>query len=387
MSTKLSALLTIAITLCLGASSSSATTWTVEKDGTGDFTVIQDAIDAAESGDSILIGPGRFEELRVHTGLLNGVDDAAIMWVKTPGLTIIGSGSESTIIGPATYVGEFEGEKTASLVVDAGATCEVRDLGFENTRFEVNLFARTLMEDCRFVRYAFWADHSLFVGFCSGVVIRRVEMVDSGGINTLPGASNLLIEDCAIEDDSDWTYAIQISNGTPNVTVRNCTIIGGSSGIQYSGTGVVENCTLSGQVYTGLQVVGGGHMVARRCIVGTTTRSGLWVSSGRLELYDSVLEGGTRETIASTGEVFVRNSHILNAGGWTVTGRTQQPGEFIDLRHNWWGTSDPAQIEAWIDDKYGTVLWDPINDAPIPTESSSISGLKARYRAVKGSGN
>jgi len=37
-------------------------TWHVEKDGSGDFTVIQDAVDAAASGDTILIGPGRYEE-------------------------------------------------------------------------------------------------------------------------------------------------------------------------------------------------------------------------------------------------------------------------------------------------------------------------------------
>ena len=36
-----------------------ARTWRVEKDGSGDFTVIQDAVDAAAAGDTIRIGPGR----------------------------------------------------------------------------------------------------------------------------------------------------------------------------------------------------------------------------------------------------------------------------------------------------------------------------------------
>ena len=358
---------------------SEAATWTVEKDGSGDFTIIQDALDAAAPGDLVLIGPGRFDTMRSWSLLLNGAGSAGVMWVTTPGLTIVGAGPESTIVGPSSYVGLFDNEDTTSLVVDAGANCEVRGIWFENTRYEVNFYAPTLMEDCKISRGPFRMDHSLFVGFCSGVVIRRVELVNSGGITTLPGASDLLIEDCVIEDESDWTYGIQLSNGPPNVTVRNCTITGGAAGIQYSGTGLVEDCVMQGQRGTGLEVVGGGHMVARRCHIGVT-RSSLWVSIGRLELYDSVLEGGTRETVASGAEVYIRNSHILNAGGLTVLGRTQVAGEFIDVRNNWWGTPDPNQIEAWIDDKYGTVLWEPYNDMPIPTESSSISGLKGRFR-------
>ena len=361
------------------SSPSEAATWRVEKDGSGDFTVIQDALDAAAPGDSVLIGPGRFDTMRTRNLLLNGVRSAGIMWVTTPGLTIVGSGSESTIVGPSTYVGEFDTENTTSLTVDGGANCEIRGIWFENTRFEVNFYAPTIMEDCKITRGLFRTDSSLFVGFCAGVVIRRVELVNTGGINTLPGASDLLIEECTIEDESDWTYGIQLSNSPPNVTVRNCTITGGGGGIQYSGTGVVEDCVLQGQRGTGLEAVGGGHMVARRCHIGVT-RSPLWVSIGRLELYDSVLEGGTRETIYSTAEIYVRNSHILNAGGWSVYGRTSVAGEFIDVRNNWWGSPDPTQIAAWIDDRYGTVLWEPYNDMAIPTESSSISGLKGRFR-------
>ncbi|MBE0568033.1 MAG: hypothetical protein IH621_18915 [Krumholzibacteria bacterium] len=43
-----------------------ARTWRVEKDGSGDYTVIQDALDAAASGDTIQIGPGRFEDFRIY---------------------------------------------------------------------------------------------------------------------------------------------------------------------------------------------------------------------------------------------------------------------------------------------------------------------------------
>ncbi|MBK7670012.1 MAG: hypothetical protein IPJ24_01300 [bacterium] len=46
----------IAVVLHAG-STATAGTLTVRRDGTGDFTVIQDAVNAAASGDTIRIGP------------------------------------------------------------------------------------------------------------------------------------------------------------------------------------------------------------------------------------------------------------------------------------------------------------------------------------------
>jgi len=34
--------------------------WRVEKDGSGDFAVIQNAVDAAAPGDTVVVGPGRY---------------------------------------------------------------------------------------------------------------------------------------------------------------------------------------------------------------------------------------------------------------------------------------------------------------------------------------
>ena len=87
----------IVLGLALATSAYSAT-WYVEKDGSGDFEVIQDAVDVAAPGDVIMVGPGRYEEFQVY---FDGNSDWHIyVLVETDDLTIIGSGPESTIIGP-----------------------------------------------------------------------------------------------------------------------------------------------------------------------------------------------------------------------------------------------------------------------------------------------
>ncbi len=66
-------LVLLVVFVALGvAQASEARTWHVEKDGTGDFSVIYEAEDAAAAGDTILIGPGRFEEYRRESDYLWG---------------------------------------------------------------------------------------------------------------------------------------------------------------------------------------------------------------------------------------------------------------------------------------------------------------------------
>nr|MBP7496211.1 hypothetical protein [Bacteroidales bacterium] len=49
-------------------STTAQTTWNVKQDGSGDFTTIQAAINAAAAGDIIMIGPGLYDEESMLTG-------------------------------------------------------------------------------------------------------------------------------------------------------------------------------------------------------------------------------------------------------------------------------------------------------------------------------
>ncbi len=142
--------------------------------------------------------------------------------------------------------------------------------------------------------------------------------------------------------------------------------------------GYVEDCDFRDISFDDIDV-GWGSVVVRRCYLGPA-RFALAASIGLVQVYDSVLAGGSQNTIATTTSLIIRNSHILNGGPPTVNAQVSAPGETVDLRENWWGTIDLATIESWILDPYDRVTYEPILDGPVPVESSSLGELKASFR-------
>ncbi len=99
-------------------------TWQVAQDGSGDFTVIQEAVNAASSGDVIHIGPGRYIDYTIFDW------GNVYVWLDgTKSLTFVGAGAEATIIGPDVY---------ASGWTDYGVACDNGDvtIRIENLRIE-----------------------------------------------------------------------------------------------------------------------------------------------------------------------------------------------------------------------------------------------------------
>ena len=82
-------------------------TITVRKDGTGNFTVIQQALDVAAAGDTVLIGPGEFLEHSTVRLPGSSVDIESYANVTVDNLTIIGAGADQTLVGPAVYSGVY----------------------------------------------------------------------------------------------------------------------------------------------------------------------------------------------------------------------------------------------------------------------------------------
>jgi len=95
------AVIILLMALCFTAASQAAT-WRVERDGSGDFTTIQPALDGAAAGDTILIGPGFYTECMMVTLPGWSWPIEVYAYVRRDDLTIIGESPETVIIGPET---------------------------------------------------------------------------------------------------------------------------------------------------------------------------------------------------------------------------------------------------------------------------------------------
>ena len=136
--------------LCFGfifwGSSADGAVLYVEKDGSGDFTVIQAAVDAASDGDIIMIGAGRFDDYETvpNWGDLR-------VWVRDgKSLTFQGAGPEETIIGPSEWPGDYQGWGIVSS--RDMMTIQIKGIRFENLdvlAVELNS-NNAVVENCKF---------------------------------------------------------------------------------------------------------------------------------------------------------------------------------------------------------------------------------------------
>jgi len=374
--TALRALAGIVVALSLGFSVK-AETWTVEKDGSGDFTVIQDALDAAAPGDSVLVGPGRFEEFRPGESVVDGFDFQSIAWITTTDLTILGSGPELTTIGPDSLVEEVDGLLPGGIYIDGGAEVVVSGFHVENILFPVTIRNPSKLSRCSV--YNPTRSVSIAVLAADGVEIRDCEIRAGHGIFTGSQANQLIVENCSFTGVPINDFGIVIGNGSTEAAIRGCTFDDFDVSVQFSlsGTGTVENCHFI-RPRIGAIDLSSGAAVLRGCTIDPGARFPLSVNFGLLEVYDTVIGGGTSATILAWGDMLVRGSHILYGGILSVDSRGAVT-RTVDLAGNWWGTSDPATIASWISDQNGNVIYEPFLLGPVPTQVESLGSLKALF--------
>ena len=151
----------IGILGCLLFSSVEGAVLRVEKDGTGDYTVIQDAVDAAEDGDTVLIGPGRYTEVHDFEYYYGRITQVCITLEKS--LSIIGAGRGVTVIEPVdaaktqsdpggiasrssdldVFLSDFTIENTPGHAIlydmDSGGRVEITRVGISNCFSGINV--------------------------------------------------------------------------------------------------------------------------------------------------------------------------------------------------------------------------------------------------------
>lgn len=365
---------------CLGA------TWRVAKDGSGQFTTIQAAVNAASSGDVILLAPGRYEE--THVVEFPGGPVELIAMITQARLIIRGEDRNSVILGPATLPA---GTEARGLVARIGASMTVEDLSIENlcTAIQANgdrvVVRNCEIRDCTDIgvdSHALYATQVLQSTFRD---VAFIGVIVFGGLNSV----GVEIRDCTFISTDTGGAAIDLQ--TRGNVVQGCTFLGTGSLLQFSfgATGVISNCYFEDVGNSSVGIIGGSSVEIRDCVMAGNSAYNLFVAQGsHVSGTGNLLTGGWLATVLFSFESTMNfhGNHILNGGGWSVfTSGGDNPADVLDLSNNYWGTTDPNQIATWIRDGNdltavkGTVQFEPFYGVPIGAETTTFSDLKRRF--------
>lgn len=373
--------------LAVGAGRAAATTWRVELDGSGDFTDIQPAVDGAAAGDTILVGPGRFDTLRPAPGKADLPQ--AIVVVGQADLTIIGAGRDQTLIGPENWYAPVGAWPTG-----------IRGIGDQVLRL------RSLTVE-HLPRAVDWAAGSVDLGDC---------LLRGGGFGfygLISGAAQGVVQDCAFETTEEDGFAVWLEQSTSftiadsrfdgigvgvavagaaqGVSIAGCAFTGSFAAITFGdgASGSVSDCTVAGPAVMSLSVSGGAHVTVDGLSVdggdnGITAGSGAVVT-----VHASAIEHTLVAGVGITGDavVTVHGSHLLPNTGFAVSSFLY-PGApvVLDFTGNFWGTTDVAAIAALIHDGvddaaiHCAVDFAGASASPLGETPTSWGDLKASFR-------
>ena len=376
----------LTVLIAFGASNNAiGSTWFVEKDGSGDFTIIQEAVDAAAAGDTIRIGPGRFSEFEEVDA--PGWTEPAAVWINEDGLVLIGSGSGETRIGPESYYGPVGVVPKVICCIDE-FRCILQDLTIENCRDGIYWGAGGLeLHNCEIINCEF----GLFAFANGGIEISNSTFNSERGasysIVTYSPTNNVSISDCRFSGSG---LGASFSGSTGVVLSDNVFECAGANIMFYGTLGRVEHCTTDEDVAQGIVVGNNSEVELVDCeFHGWYTP--LTVHSGSLlDATQCLFSGGIDYPtiyIYSTSQVTINSCDILNGGNYSVK-LAYFLDQFIehDMTGNYWGTTDPDSIAAMIWDSnddpeiHSTVLFEPFAGEPVPTEETSFGSIKAMFR-------
>jgi len=378
------------LVLCL-ANVALAASWRVELDGSGDFTEIQPAVDAAAPGDTVLIGPGRFDTF--HECVAPGWTEETVVSLLKDDLVLIGSGQEVTIIGPETYYGGF-GKDPKGICSFDGYSGWVQDLTIENVEEAIYWWTGHLEVE----RCTMRADSPWFAGIFgtfSSASIR--ECLIEAQITNLDAASAILLATGSTDVEVLSTkftgggYGIRASNQSSGIRIEDCEFDGSVLGISFdtNSSGEVRHCVFANPTGAALAATNLCHIVCASLHATGGDRGVIVAGSSVIEGTNLIIEGTTGAAIQlhSAGVVDIHNSHILPATGLAVecVEYLSDP-RIVDLTDNFWGTADADSINALIVDgsdnpnSHYTVLFEPFATGPVPTEKKSIGSVKSMFR-------
>lgn len=385
-------LLATLLVLVLTPELAAAATITVRKDGTGDYMVLQQALDVAASGDTVLVGPGEYTESSIVRLNGNGFDVEVFGRVRTTTMTIIGSGMGVTIIGPVAYSGSAGQLTPKCIAKDAvGGWLRISDLTLRNCYEGMYVDGVLYADRCEIMdNYVgiVWFN----VGSGGRVKDTMISATAPPGIGSalsfghLSQGSDITIENCHL----GWPSTVR---GVQNLVMRDCNFNGLSL---YSGADVYMERCIGMLPYGGVGMVFGGGSYCE--IRDSELRSAVSASpividldgpGGRFVVENCLIEGGSTSTVylgSGAGPCEIHNCDLVKGSGPMVECAFSTAQVTHDLSNNWWGTTSETEIQAWIYDRAdnpgrgGLVNYSPFAGQSVPIEATSWGELKALFR-------
>lgn len=373
--------------LLLVASSAMAATITVRKDGTGNYSVIQQALDAAANGDTILIGPGEYTDYKMVRLPGWSQDVRTYGYVMAASLVIIGAGANAAIIGPVSYVFDSSGGPQGLTLTRNAHNLEISDVGIRNCYSGLFIWGALKMDRCDLQNNYFGVRWSV-VG--AGSTIRDCSFSGTDpyppcGIRTTGMGTGVLVENCDFANAYPY-----VSNS--DISFRGCRFAGSVIGLEVADGAHCQiwDCDIF-DVGIGLKTFAPGSTceIHNSRIQGTS-------SALTIDQRTSAIVDGASLTGGSNSVVLARDSDALTIHGCDFhkgTGpviRSSRPSAWgavtYDLTNNYWGTADEAEIQSWIIDHNddpsiaATVLYSPFAGQSVPAESTSWGSLKSMFR-------
>jgi hypothetical protein len=365
-----------------------ATTWQVARDGSGDFTVIQDAVDVASSGDTIEIGPGRYDEFQtIWEGGMAYWD--LFVYVDNKSLTFIGSGAGETIIGLEDPEGN-EHDAYGIAAINGALNLRVEGITFEHINW-VGIYleeGHLEVEGCEFLDSQ-WGIYALASGggeisYCH---FARLDFGD--GVTFYNPTHDVTVHDCTFEDT--WTGVGSYWPETTGIQIYNCDFDGGRVAVHFAdqASGTVHDCTIANVDGYGFTCSNCRDVEFYDNFIDEPNGTGVGLSRAfGLNFHDNIVASEERCVfVAAVGEAEFHNNHILRGeGAWYVETTEYFPWTYhLDMTNNYWGTTDLDEIAEWIWDGYDQddveiyIDYEPIADQPVGTEQRSWSDVKALY--------
>lgn len=327
-----------------------AATITVRRDGTGDFTTIQPAVDAAAPGDTINIGPGEYTEYQIIRPPLWDSEIDIFAYITTDNLTIIGAGLGETVIGPpleniayqrfspkAIWAGNVDSLYVYNLTVKncyTGIYGPIVTANVARSRFD------TVNTGIFFYGHMVEVENCEFVGVGNG---RR-------GILHLPGCQISKIRNCEFSDCGVYLETVE------DFYIGDCAFMDGRSAVSMldGSIGIIERCTVSNISNVSFNV--DGSQCAMEDVEITGGSSGFWLQGGELIATGITVRATTNQSfyIHDPNILVVHGSNILPSTGFALKFESSlsSPSLTYDFTGNYWGVTDSTAIAALIWDAH-----------------------------------